>query len=314
MENFATLFDVKFLPQGLALHASMMRVIQPFRLWILCMDSECFKILNSLNLPNVTLLKLEDYESPELLGVKMGRSAGEYCWTLTPFVPRFIFDADPSVKRVTYLDADLWFRKSPEPIFLEFEDSKKHILITRHGYAPEYDQSATSGEFCVQFMTFCNSPESELVRKSWEEQCIDWCFARQELGKFGDQKYLDAWPIHFPNQVHILINQGWALAPWNSIRFPYGEAIFHHFQGFRLSRKGKYFLGHYAVPKPTFDGVYKPYFMDIKNAITLLEGRGVILNCQSTNVTLSRWQLIKRFITNLIAFRWRFSPDFSGDL
>jgi hypothetical protein len=314
MENFVTLFDVKFLPQGLALHSSMLRVIPSFRLWILCMDSECFKILNALVLSNVSLLKLEDYESPELLDVKGGRSAGEYCWTLTPFVPRIVFNADPSINRVTYLDADLWFRKSPEPIFLEFEESKKHVLITSHGYAPEYDQSEASGEFCVQFMTFRNSCESELVRKSWEDQCIDWCFARQELGKFGDQKYLDAWPLEYPNLVHVMINQGWALAPWNSIRFPYGESIFYHFQGFRLGKNGKYFLGHYAVPKPTFDGVYNPYFVDIKNAITLLEERGVIPNCQSGDLMLSKWQLTKRFVANLIEYRWRYSPDFSGDL
>jgi hypothetical protein len=314
MENYVTLFDAKFLPQGLALHASMVRIMNSFRLWILCMDSESFRILNLLNLPHVTLLKLEDYEGPELLGVRAGRSAGEYCWTLTPFVPGFVFDADPSVGRVTYLDADLWFRKSPDPIFLEFEESKKHVLITSHGYAPEYDQSATSGEFCVQFMTFRNTVESTLVRESWAKQCIDWCFARQEDGKFGDQKYLDAWPIKFAGQVHVMNNFAWALAPWNSIRFPYGEAIFHHFQGFRLGRKGKYFLGHYAVPKPTFDSVYKPYFTDIKYALALLEGCGVIPDCQTGEPELNHWQWIKRFARNLIIFRWRFSPDFTGNL
>jgi hypothetical protein len=314
MENYATLFDAKFLPQGLALHASMMRVLHPYRLWILCMDSECFGILNSLSLPNVILLKVEDYEGPELLGAKAERSAGEYCWTLTPFVAGFVFNVDPSIKRVTYLDADMWFRKSPEPIFLDFEESKKHVLITSHGYAPEYDQSETSGEYCVQFIIFRNTAESNLVRESWEKQCIDWCFSRQEDGKFGDQKYLDAWPIKFPDQVHVMSNFGWALAPWNSIRFPYGEAIFHHFQGFRLGRKGKYFLGHYAVPKPTFEGVYKPYFADIKHAITILEGIGAIIHFQGGDSEINQCQLMKRFAKNLIAFRWRFSPDFSGDL
>lgn len=314
MENYVTLFNAKFLPQGLALHASMMRVKHSFRLWVLCIDSECFSILNSLNLPNVALLKLEDYENPELLGVKAGRSVGEYCWTLTPFVPGFVFDTDSSINRVTYLDADLWFRKSPEPIFTEFEESKKHVLITSHGYAPEYDQSQTSGEFCVQFMTFRNTAEANLVRESWAKQCVKWCYARQEDGKFGDQKYLDAWPVNFSSQVHVMRNLGWALAPWNAIRFPYGEAIFHHFQGFRLGKKGKYFLGHYAVPKPTFDSIYKPYFIDIKHAISILEGVGVTTPCQSVDLELSRWQMTKRFIRNLIAFRWRFSPDISGNL
>ena len=314
MENFVTLFDAKFLPQGLALHTSMMRVIHSFRLWILCMDSECFKILNSLNLSNVTLLKIEDYESPELLGVKMGRSAGEYCWTLTPFVPEFVFVADPSVNRVTYLDADLWFRKSPEPILLEFEESKKHVLITSHGYAPEYDQSETSGQYCVQFITFNNTPESEQVRKSWAEECVTWCFARSEDGKFGDQKYLDKWPEKYSHLVHILSHLEWTLAPWNSIRFPYGEAIFHHFQGFRIVGENKYILGHYAIPKITFDKIYIPYFKDIKNALNLLMELNISIGMQGDPVTLTSIQKLRKNLADLVLFRWRYSPKNFGKL
>src|SRR3546814_10715067 len=91
----------------------------------------------------------------------------------------------------------------PISIFAEFEKSGAHVLMTDHGYSPEYDQSATSGQYCVQFMTF-NRHGGEHIRHWWESRCIEWCFARFEDGKFGDQKYLDDWPDRFGNDVPVL--------------------------------------------------------------------------------------------------------------
>lgn len=314
MEHFITLFDKKFLPQGMALHASMLRTLPDFTLWILCLDDECYEILNRLQLKNVNLIILSQHETPELLAVKSGRSAAEYCWTLTPFAPRIVFDIDHSIKRVTYLDADLWFLKNPSVIFDDFERSGKHVMITSHGYAPEYDQSEMCGQYCVQYMVFNNSKESESVRMTWQEQCIEWCFARFEDGRFGDQKYLDAWPINHAAIVHVMTEKAWALAPWNSIRYPYGEAIFHHFQGFRIINRSKYVLGHYAIPKATFNSVYKPYLLDIADAIQRLLSIGISLEPQSKEIRLSKIQRFKKIISNLVFFRWRYSPTFDGRL
>ena len=200
MEHYVTLFDGLFLPQGIALHTSMERNIKSYTLWILCVDDEAYEALTKLQLPNVKLLKLSFLATKELLGLKYSRSKSEYCWTLTPFALRYVFEADASVFRVTYLDADIWFRKSPASILEEFDASGRDVLVTDHAYAPEYDQSSTSGQYCVQFLSFTRRGES--VRAYWEECCVDWCFARYEDGKFGDQKYLDEWPNKYPNQIY----------------------------------------------------------------------------------------------------------------
>lgn len=268
MEHFVTLFDSLFLPQGLALHMSMERHVRDYILWILCVDDETHEVLIKLRLPNVRLLQLSKLETQDLLHVKPTRSKGEYCWTLTPFAPRFVFEADSAVRRVTYIDADLWFRKHPQPIFDELDASEKHVLITDHAYAPEYDQSATSGQYCVQFMTFTRDG-GEMVRKWWEERCIEWCYSRQEDGKFGDQKYLDDWPIVFSDYVHVLTKQELALAPWNATRFPYGSSVFYHFHSFRYGSYNKYSSG-YKLPRVLISNVYKNYDDDISKAITLL--------------------------------------------
>jgi hypothetical protein len=275
MEHFVTLFDSLYLPQGLALHRSMERHVRDYVLWILCVDDETHEILTRINLPNVRLLQLSELETKELLRVKPTRSKGEYCWTLTPFAPRFVFEADAGVDRVTYLDADVWFCKSPAAIFREFGASGKHVMITDHAYAPENDQSVTSGQFCVQFMIFTRTG-GEVVRKWWEERCIEWCYARCEDGKFGDQKYLDDWPERFTDTVHVLSNKELALAPWNATRFPAGGAVFFHFHELKILSKHFVAIGRYSLPLPSRLLFYQPYLKDISSTLaTLAEARWV---------------------------------------
>ena len=287
MEYYVTSFNSGFLPQGLALHMSMNRHIDKFILYILCLDEEVFIILKNLNLSNVRLLKLSDLETDELIRVKKERTLREYCWTLTPFAPKFVFEANPEVKRVTYLDADLWFRKNPKSIFFEFESSLKDVLITDHAYAPEYDQSATSGQYCVQFMIFTRQG-GETVRKWWEDRCIEWCYARAENGKFGDQKYLEIWPDLFCNLVHVLQDKELALAPWNVTRYPYSNSVFFHFHGLRILSKTQLSLGGYFIPKLVLKYVYEPYVNDLKSARCLLDSLGFCIQSQAKPVNFAK--------------------------
>jgi hypothetical protein len=279
-ENFVTVFDSLFLPNGIALHTSMERTISNYILWIICVDDQTYEALTELALPNTRLLFLKLIETPKLCEIKLTRTKGEYCWTLTPFAPRFVFEADKSVNRVTYIDADLWFLSSPAAIFLELEKSGKSVLITDHAYAPEYDQSRSSGQFCVQFMTFMRL-EGESVRKWWEDRCIEWCFNRFEDGKFGDQRYLDKWPQQFPNIVHILQDKELALAPWNASRFPLGNAVFYHFHGLRITSKNTVNTGEYTLPRTVLKYVYEPYLKDLKKSIETLSSIGIELKPQA---------------------------------
>lgn len=270
MEHYVTLFDSNYILQGLALHRSMERHANPYCLWIICLDDELYEVLHLKDLQNIKLLKLSDLETPALKEVKKSRNRAEYCWTLTPFAPRFIFEADSSISRVTYLDADLWFRKKPNEIFEEFKRAGKSVLITDHSYAPEYDLSATSGQYCVQFMTF-NAKQSEDIRKWWEERCIEWCFARFENGKFGDQKYLDDWPERFNDEVHVLENKELLLAPWNATRFPYGNAVCWHFHGLQVGMKSNFITvkyGAYPIPRPSRIYVYDLYTNDLAELLS----------------------------------------------
>ena len=304
MEHYVTLFDSLFLPQGIALHASLERHAGSYKLWVLCVDERAHEVLSKMALPNMRLLRLADWETPELLRVKPGRTRGEYCWTLTPFAPKFVFDADASVGRVTYLDADVWFCGDAAKPLLELEQSGKTVLITEHAYAPEYDYEATAGRFCVQFMTFVRQ-HCETVRAWWAERCIEWCFARYEDGKFGDQRYLDDWPQRFPEHVHVLQHKALLQAPWNAVRFNVNDAVMYHFHGLRLLRNQQlWFVEGYKIPEVTIRSIYHHYAEDFSRALTHLREVGHIAQPQSSKPL---WQLQLREMGRRITAPRRFS-------
>jgi hypothetical protein len=305
-EHYITLFDSGFLPNGLALHTSLRRHDPDSVLWILCMDDTCFEVLGSLDLDGVRLLRLNEVETPELLAIKPSRSVGEYCWTLTPFTADMVFDRDYTVQRVTYLDADMWFLKSPAPIFADLEVSGAASLITPHAYADEYDHALEYGIYCVQFMPFIRGASDE-IRSRWKAQCIDWCFAEPDSGRFGDQKYLDDWPQHFGPLVRVESQPGWTQGPWNALRFPASDAITFHFHRLRITSAGNVNVGTYRLPADHVRDVYKPYLADLRAAVGLITEAGHAVQIQQQ--PLSGFALTK----DKLAFRlhnWRspFTP------
>jgi hypothetical protein len=296
-EQYITLFDHKFLPSGLALYASLSRHGLPFRLWIVCMDERVEAQLDRLALPGVTLIPLREFENPDLLRVKATRGKGEYCWTCTPFTFSAVFSRDPSVRRVTYLDADLFFYRNPSILLDEFEASGKDVLITDHAYDPEYDQSRDHGRFCVQFLTCRNTPGGRKVTQWWQERCLEWCYNRVEGGKFGDQKYLDLWPERFAGEVHILRQTHETLAPWN-VRMFFGKAGFRHpvlfhFHGLRITGPDHAVLYTGYNIGPFGAKLYDEYLADLKGALVRIRILGEPIPSLPQNTLRSRLKTLR---------------------
>lgn len=290
MEYFVTLFDSLYLPQGIALYKSLERHADEFTLWVVCMDDKSKEVLDNIGFAKLKTISLSEIENDELHNAKKDRSISEYCWTITPQTPKVVFEREPTANRVTYLDADMYLLKSPAPIFAEFESSGKAVLITEHGYSAEFDHSNTCGIYCVQFMVF-NRGSSELFREWWAGQCIDWCYARKEENKFGDQKYIEHWFDINPDGFHVLKQIEFLQAPWNATRFPYSNAIAWHFHGLKLLSEKKVLLwGNYKVPAPTRNVIYSSYIQELSKAISLLESHS--LNILPQGKTRSFFELI----------------------
>jgi hypothetical protein len=280
MQYFCTLFNSFYLSRGLAMYNSLVRQTSDFHLFIFAFDQPSCELLKGMDLPSATIISLQEFETKELLSVKDSRTAGEYCWTCTPFTIWHCIH-HYNLDHCTYLDADLLFFSDPK--VLTDEMGEKDVLITKHNYSAEYDQSEPCGIYCVQFLTFKNTERGLKVLNWWRYACLDWCYNKFEDGKFGDQKYLDDWTERFEG-VHELENRGGGVAPWNSkdylfldsenrVKLEYGNReniplVFYHFHDFRYCVNKSYKLTGemYLLREDVKSFVYRPYLKALEEA------------------------------------------------
>jgi hypothetical protein len=279
MHHFCTYFDHRYLPRGLALYRSLKRQCPPFLLWVLCMDQACYNALSQIKLPNIRLIALEEFEAgdKELLAAKKNRTLIEYYFTCTASLLLFIFNASPEVDRVTYLDADLFFFGSPEPIFDEIGDHS--IAIIGHRFPSYLKHHEKYGIYNVGWLSFKRDEHAFACLHWWREQCIEWCYDRVEDGRFADQRYLDAWPDRIPSVV-VLRHKGANLAPWNVSNYNIHEdggriwvdeqpLVFFHFHGLKQLYTWLYdpsfALYRVRASRSLLRNVYAPYFANLLN-------------------------------------------------
>lgn len=276
MHNFCTLFDSNYLSRALVMYHSLEKTGDDFNLYAVCFDDLAYQILVKLELPKLIAIPLDAFESPQLLGIKGQRSAGEYCWTCTPHVIRYVLDTY-KLSEVTYLDADLCFYNKPSLLLSEFKESDQSVLITEHRYTPRYDHLKKLGIYCVQFMTFKADGRGMKVLQWWQDRCLEWCYSRLENGKFGDQKYLDDWTQRFDG-VHVLKHIGGGVAPWNVQQYMFKQngsggievdgspLVFFHFHGYKRYSDGTHDLGNFRLDRTIVDLIYRPYVRDLAKA------------------------------------------------
>ncbi len=244
---YCTYFDRNYLVKGLALIESLNEhENQDYELFVVCMDEITRALLTRLELPHVTTIPMHLIEQGDstLLAAKHNRSLVEYYWTTTPTIILKILEDNPNIDTLTYLDADLFFFSSPDPIFEEFGNNA--VLIHEHRFSPTLMHLEQFGKYNVGLLSFRNDSKGLEALKWWRERCIEWCFETFEEGKYGDQLYLNDWPVRF-KKVHVLQHIGGGVAPWNHFQYRFIKnenglvfvddkpLIFYHFHGLRFA-------------------------------------------------------------------------------
>ena len=290
MRYYCTYFDRNYLLRGLTLYQSLKQHAQPFTLWVLCFDDWSFEVLTKLAQPDLRPVALADFERGDaaLLSVKPSRSKVEYYFTCSPSWPLYLLTQNPEIDLLTYLDADLYFFSSPEPIFAEMGSGS--VLIVGHRFPEHLRFIEVNGIYNVGLISFRNDARGRKCLEWWRERCLEWCYDRQEDGKYADQKYLDDWPERFEG-VAVLQHSGAGLAPWNwvdaALQSEHGQItvngrplIFFHFSNLKILTPWLY--------DPVSDGrlygemplrlrraLYTPYLEALKFAAQWLRAKSI---------------------------------------
>lgn len=253
MNHYCTYFDHRYATQGLALWRSLQRQDPAAVLWVLGLDERVIKVLRQLGeacLHPISLAELE-IADPELATARTNRSWIEYVFTLSPCWPRFLLRREPAIEVITYLDADMAFFSSPEPLFTELD--KGSVFIVEHRFPEFLRHLVDRGRFNVGVQCFRNDAVGVACLDDWRNRCLEWCHDRVEPERYADQKYLDAWPRRFAGVV-VSENPGVNLAPWNWMNHRYeikGDRLLvdgrplvvFHFARFRIREEHRYDSG-----------------------------------------------------------------------
>jgi hypothetical protein len=278
MKSFCTYFDQHYIVRGLTLYRSLEEHAGPFTLYVLCLDEFTFDTLQKLKRPNLVPIPLSQFEAGDtaLLEAKKKRTRIEYFFTCSPSLPLYIFRQYPDIDLLSYVDADLFFVSSLEPLYSELSD--KSVLIIGHRFPERLKWLERTGVFNVGFLSFRRDRYGLKCLQVWREQCLDWCYDRVEDERFADQKYLDTWPARFDPHVVVLGHKGANVAPWNWMNYEIrrvngrvtidGEPlIFYHFAGMKILNRwlcnpGLSYYGKGTLALRRY--IYRPYLRALR--------------------------------------------------
>jgi hypothetical protein len=295
MRAFCTLFDRNYLAKALALIGSLdARERGDWRLYVVCLDEMTRVVLSRLAHPRLVLVPLHDVERGDarLLAAKAGRTVVEYYWTLSSTTLLWILHNEPSIDLLTYLDADLFFFSSADAVAAELGGGA--ALIHRQAFSPDLAHlERESGRFNVGLVAVRNDARGRAILRWWRDRCLEWCHARYEDGKMGDQMYLDAWPERFEGVV-VARGLGIGTAPWNHRNGPIaagatgtptigGEPIVcYHMHAFSEVKPGIALPARhlaYRLTVPLLRHCYLPYLAALRRARRLIAVAAGELDC-----------------------------------
>lgn len=278
----ATFFDSNYLPKAIVMYKSLSVHHKSFILYAFCFDDLSYDVISKLNIKNFIPIPLSEFELKALKKqLPTKQKYYEYYWTYKAhIIMKTMHIAKADI--VAYIDCDFRFFSSPEVIFEEIENND--ILIQPNNFSHEQvAQFIPVGYYCSCFESFRNNQNGLKVLRWWHKQCVKWCHASFENGKFADQKYLDNWRSQFKN-VREITSIGANIAPWNLGKYDIsgknGEIyvnshslIYYHYHSFKMNLDDYSYIitgdrnNFYHISKEAIRHIYKPYIQELRSVI-----------------------------------------------
>lgn len=271
--TLCTVFDHNYLPQALTMIESVENTTRLHIEWhILALTDKCYEqLLNLEESKNWKVFRITDLEDDEFVKLSWSRPWKEFCWTAASvFLYRTVQITE--TKYSGYIDADCYFFNDIEFFINEMYESS--VLIFKHNFSPDrMTWLHSSGVYNVGLILGKTDTNFVSCLKRWRQQVVTECVNDPELGKCGDQTYLNEWPDRY-SFVKVSRRLGACLAPWNLNNFSEvcirdnlidGHPIdFFHFHGFSiLCKLTAYILyipaGGYHIKVNNYLDIYRSY-------------------------------------------------------
>lgn len=290
--SLCTLFNSVYLDKGLVLYESLERVSVDLSLYVLAMDDKCYDILTKINKPHLIPIRLSDFESDQLKEAKNNRPFGQYCWTCSSSLIKYILDTyKPDY--CTYLDADMCFYSDPYVLIEEMIQRNASVSIAGHRFC-KYDKRLAErvGIYCVESNTFKNDANARKLLDVWISQCIEDCSAQNDGIHWGDQKYMDNWVSDYDFVIETN-HMGAGVAPWNIPQYKLvslptdsdekiilrhkGKNIpllFYHFENITFSSFNRVNIAvfyRWGIDRSLVNNLYQPYIKEITRIKQMLK-------------------------------------------
>lgn len=312
------------------MYDSLIMSCENVTLYAIAFDRATYDVLRELDLSKMVVIPYREFEDDTLREAKSNRSLREFLWTCSGYSIRYLINRF-NLPDLTYIDSDLYFYESPEPVIQRFLKSDCDVAIISHRYSnnPENDYaSRTCGKYCVEFNSFKNTPNGLAILEWWVNKCIDKCPEIPADELFGDQKYLDQFELF--KGVYVYMDFGLGIAPWNIDDYSkqselienkqtheIGKPVFYHFHSLDISQDGTANIRVYIRPgrhdSSLVDSIYKPYIRKIVEKRQLLKRKfGLFKSAQCAEHPQSRLSVLRSFLTEepnlLFLFRkiWRY--------
>ena len=275
LRSFCTIMDRNYLTRGLALYDSLKAHCPAYELFVLCMDQPTWAILEALALQGLRLVSFKELAVDRLRQATQDRNVKERSVTCKSVLMRWLFHRHADLALLSYVDSDLFFFADPAPLFDLLAAGS--VSLTEHRFPARLEPTTSQdcGFYNGGWVGIRRDEQGLRCLEAWYEQCLAWCYDRIEDEKYGDQKYLDAWPQQFGGVV-VLHHKGANLAPWNvenyRIRLRHQQVlvdeiplIFYHFSSLRQVAPWLYQSGLMLPAQGALRAVvYRPYVRTLR--------------------------------------------------
>jgi nucleotide-diphospho-sugar transferase len=219
---FCSIFDRSFAARWLVMQRSLLRHSPGARALAFCLDDQARDVVDRLGLPGVGVMTLAELEAhdAELAAVRGTRSALEYLFTVKPCLYRHLL-ATGNAAAVVHVDADMMFFSDPVPLLRELDSGS--VLLMPSGHSPSMPHlDEVYGAYQSGLIAFRSDQYGRAAAARWREQCLEWCGAVPEPGRWANKRYLNEWPSTLEG-VRVVDETGLGTAAWSVGRHELAE-------------------------------------------------------------------------------------------